>query len=296
MNIIILSRNPNLYSTRRLTEAGEERGHTMRVVNYLRCHMNITASKPRLLVGSESLNNMDAVIPRIGASKTYYGTAVVRQIEAMNIFSANESDAISRSRDKLRSLQILAWAGIPLPTTGFAYNTDDVKSMIAEVGSTPLVMKLLEGTQGKGVVLAETRKAAESVMSVFRQLDANILVQEFVKEASGRDIRAIVVGRKVVAAMERRAPEGEFRSNVHQGGSMAKVTLTSEERKMVVSATKALGLSIAGVDFMRSNEGPVILEVNSSPGLEGIEKTSKVDVAGAMIDYVVRRVNKKNRL
>ncbi len=295
MNIIVLSRNPNLYSTRRLVEAGEVRGHDIRVVNYLRCHMNITASKPRLISGGEVLTNFDAVVPRIGASKTYYGTAIVRQIEAMNIFTANDADSISRSRDKLRSLQILAWAGIPLPTTGFAHHTNDVKNMIAEVGSTPLVMKLLEGTQGKGVVLAETRKAAESVMSAFRQLDANILVQEFIKEASGRDIRAMVVGRKVVAAMERRAPEGEFRSNVHQGGSMAKVKLTSEERKMVVNATRILGLRIAGVDFMRSNNGPVILEVNSSPGLEGIEKTSKVDVAGAMIDYVVRRVNKKNK-
>ncbi len=296
MKIIILSRNQNLYSTRRLVEAGLARKYDMQVVNYLHCYMNITARKTRLIVAGEQLQNFQAVIPRIGASKTYYGTAVVRQIEAMNIYTANDADSISRSRDKLRSLQILAWAGIPLPITGFAHRTQDIKGMIEEVGSTPLVMKLLEGTQGKGVVLAETKKAAESVMSAFHQLNANILVQEFIKEANGRDIRAIVVGRKVVAAMERRAPAGEFRSNIHQGGSTGKVELTKDEKRLIIHATRALGLRIAGVDFMRSNHGPVFLEVNSSPGLEGIEKTTHVDVAGAMIDYVVKNAKKQKKM
>lgn len=292
MNIAILSRNAHLYTTHRLVESGKAHGHKMTVVDYLRCHMHITSKKHSVLVGGKPLEKMDAVIPRIGASKTYYGTAVVRQLESMNIFTANPSDAISRSRDKFRALQSLALAGIPLPTTGFAFNTDDVKSMIREVGSVPLVIKLLEGTQGKGVVLVESRKSAESVMSAFRQLDAHLLVQEFIKEANGCDFRAIVVGQKVIAAMERRATEGEFRSNVHQGGKTYKAELTEEEQNMVVKATAALGLRIAGVDFMRSNHGPCILEVNSSPGLEGIEKTTGVDIASSMIEYIEREVSK----
>ena len=286
MNIFILSRNKNLYSTSRLVEAGNKLGHNVRVVDYMRCYMNITSRKPTIFYGGESLGKVDAVIPRIGASNTFYGTAVVKQFEMMDSYCVNTSDSIANSRDKLRSLQILAEAGINMPITGFASHTKDIEGVIESVGSTPLIMKLLQGTQGQGIVLAETRKAAESVMSAFRQLDADIMVQEFIKESGGTDIRAFVVGDEVVASMKRIAPEGEFRSNVHRGGTMDKVQLTSEEENMAVNASRILGLSIAGVDLMRSNRGPLILEVNSSPGLQGIETCSEVDVAEKIILHI----------
>ena len=286
MNIFILSRNKNLYSTSRLVEAGNKLGHNVRVVDYMRCYMNITSRKPTIFYGGESLGKVDSVIPRIGASNTFYGTAVVKQFEMMNSYCVNTSDAIANSRDKLRSLQILAEAGINMPITGFASHTKDIEGVIESVGSTPLIMKLLQGTQGQGIVLAETRKAAESVMSAFRQLDADIMVQEFIKESGGTDIRAFVVGDEVVASMKRIAPDGEFRSNVHRGGTMEKVQLTSEEENMAVNASRILGLSIAGVDLMRSNRGPLILEVNSSPGLQGIESCSEVDVAEKIILHI----------
>ncbi|GIR89191.1 MAG: putative alpha-L-glutamate ligase [Candidatus Neomarinimicrobiota bacterium] len=286
MNIFILSRNKNLYSTSRLVEAGNKLGHNVRVVDYMRCYMNITSRKPTIFYGGESLGKVDAVIPRIGASNTFYGTAVVKQFEMMDSYCVNTSYAIANSRDKLRSLQILAEAGINMPITGFASHTKDIEGVIESVGSTPLIMKLLQGTQGQGIVLAETRKAAESVMSAFRQLDADIMVQEFIKESGGTDIRAFVVGDEVVASMKRIAPEGEFRSNVHRGGTMEKVQLTSEEENMAVNASRILGLSIAGVDLMRSNRGPLILEVNSSPGLQGIETCSEVDVAEKIILHI----------
>ena len=286
MNIFILSRNKNLYSTSRLVEAGNKLGHNVRVIDYMRCYMNITSRKPTIFYGGESLGKVDAVIPRIGASNTFYGTAVVKQFEMMDSYCVNTSDAIANSRDKLRSLQILAEAGINMPITGFASHTKDIEGVIESVGSTPLIMKLLQGTQGQGIVLAETRKAAESVMSAFRQLDADIMVQEFIKESGGKDIRAFVVGDEVVASMKRIAPVGEFRSNVHRGGTMEKVQLTSEEENMAVNASRILGLSIAGVDLMRSNRGPLILEVNSSPGLQGIESCSEVDVAEKIILHI----------
>ena len=289
MKIFILSRNSNLYSTSRIVEAGRERGHMVRVIDYMRCFMNITAKKPTVYYGGESLQKTDAIIPRIGASNTFYGTAVVRQFETMNCFCVNPSISISNSRDKLRSMQILAEAGINMPVTGFASHTKDIEGVIESVGSTPLVMKLLQGTQGQGIVLAETRKAAESVMSAFRQLDADIMVQEYIKESSGTDIRAFVIGNRVVAAMKRVAPEGEFRSNLHRGAHVEKITLTSEENQVAIRAAKILGLTIAGVDLMRSKRGPLILEVNSSPGLQGIESCTKTDVASQMITFIERK-------
>jgi len=286
MNIFILSRNKNLYSTSRLVEAGNKRGYHVRVIDYMRCYMNITSSKPTILYGGESLEKVDAVIPRIGASNTFYGTAVVRQFEMMGSFCVNSSSAITDSRDKLRSLQILAEAGINMPITGFASHTKDIEGVIESVGSVPLIMKLLQGTQGQGVVLAETKKAAESVMSAFRQLDADIMVQEFIKESRGTDIRAFVVGDYVVAAMRRTANEDEFRSNLHRGGVIEPIAITEEESRMAIKASKILGLQIAGVDLMRSSRGPLILEVNSSPGLQGIEASSNLDVAGKILSYI----------
>jgi ribosomal protein S6--L-glutamate ligase len=286
MHLAILSRNSQLYSTRRLREAAEERGHEVRIVDYLRCVIDITSHRPAIHYGGEKLAGIDAVIPRIGATHTFYGTAVVRQFEMMGVYPAVESQGISRSRDKLRSLQLLAAEGVGLPVTSFAHSTKDIDGLISLVGGSPLVVKLLEGTQGMGVVLAETKKAAESVIGAFRQLNANILVQEFIKEAGGSDIRAFVVGNRVVAAMERTAAPGEFRSNVHRGGHTRRVKLTPEERATAKRAAKILGLNIAGVDLMRSNHGPVVLEVNSSPGLEGIEGSTGVDVAGKVIEYI----------
>ena len=286
MKFAILSQKASLYSTQRLKEAGEQRGHEMQVIDYLRCYMNITAHNPKVIYSGKPLEGLDAVIPRIGASKTFYGTAVVRQFEIMGVFSANESQAISRSRDKLRCLQILARRGIGLPVTGFAHSTKDIEGLLDIVGGAPLVIKLLEGTQGIGVVLAETKQAATSVIEAFRGLDANILVQEFIKEAGGMDIRCFVVGDKVIAAMKRQGAPGEFRSNIHRGGTAAKIKLTPEERSTAVRAAKAMGLRVAGVDILRSNHGPVVMEVNSSPGLEGIEAASGIDVAGKIIEFL----------
>ena len=286
MNIFILSRNKNLYSTSRLVKVGNAMGHNVRVIDYMRCYMNITSDRLTIYYGGESLGKVDAVIPRIGASNTFYGTAVVKQFEMMSCYCVNSSLAIANSRDKLRSMQILAEAGINMPVTGFASHTKDIKGVIESVGTIPLIMKLLQGTQGQGIVLAETIKAAESVMSAFRQLDADIMVQEFIKESAGTDLRAFVVGDKVVASMKRAAPEGEFRSNVHRGGTMHNVELTQEEKEMAIKSSKILGLSVAGVDLMRSNRGPLILEVNSSPGLQGIETSSRTDVARKIISFI----------
>lgn len=294
MKIAILSQDSSLYSTRRLRDAGEKRGHEVKVVNYLRCYMNITSHKPSVVYGGKELENFDAIIPRIGASRTFYGCAVVRQFEVMGVFSANESQAISRSRDKLRCVQILAREGIGLPVTGFAHDTEDIDGLIETVGGAPLVIKLLEGTQGIGVVLAETYQAAKSVIQAFRGLNANILVQEFIKEAGGADIRCFVIGNKVVAAMKRQGAEGDFRSNLHRGGKAEKVKLTPEERSTAIRSAKAMGLRIAGVDLLRSNHGPVVMEVNSSPGLEGIEKATNVDIADKIIDFIEKNVESGN--
>lgn len=290
MKIGILSRRASLYSTSRLRDAARERGHEVRVVNPLRCYMDITAKRPKVMHGGVPLD-FDAVIPRIGASVTFYGTAVVRQFEMMGVFTVAESQAISRSRDKLRSLQLLSREGIGLPVTGFARSPKDVDGVIDLVGGAPLIIKLLEGTQGMGVVLAETRKAAESVIGAFRQLDTNILVQEFIREAGGSDLRAFVVGGRIVASMERHAAAGEFRSNLHRGGTANPVKLTTKERNTAIRAARVMGLDVAGVDMLRSNRGPVVMEVNSSPGLEGIETATQIDVAGEIIEFIENHVD-----
>lgn len=286
MKIGILSRKPELYSTRSLVEASRKRGHTVHVINPLRCYMNITSHHPAIHYKGEKLEGFDAVVPRIGASVTFYGTSVVRQFEMMDVYCLNESVAISRSRDKLRSLQLLARKGIGLPVTGFAHSTVFTDDLIDLVGGPPLVVKMLEGTQGVGVVLAETRKAAQSVIQALRSLKANILVQEFIQESAGTDIRCFVVGNVVIASMMRTGPEGEFRSNLHRGGRAQNVRITPEERSTAVRAAKIMGLRVAGVDMLRSNHGPVVMEVNSSPGLEGIEKSTGKDVAGMIIEYI----------
>ncbi|MGD8999587.1 MAG: 30S ribosomal protein S6--L-glutamate ligase [Granulosicoccaceae bacterium] len=286
MKIAILSRNPKLYSTRRLVEACEKRGHEARVIDALRCYMNISSHKPEVHYKGETLEKFDAIIPRIGASITFYGTAVLRQLEMMGIYPLNESVAISRSRDKLRSLQLLSRKGIGMPVTGFAHSPDDIQDVIQMVGGAPLVIKLLEGTQGIGVVLAETKKAAESVIEAFMGLKANIMVQEFIKEAGGADIRCFVIGEKVVASMKRQAKEGEFRSNIHRGGHAEIIKITPEERSTAVRAAKIMGLNVAGVDILRSNHGPVVMEVNSSPGLHGIESATNKDVADLIIAFI----------
>ena len=289
MKIAILSRHPKLYSTKRLVEAATDQDHEVKVLDVLRCYMNITSHNPRVHYRGEVLENFDAVIPRIGASVTFYGTAVLRQFEMMNVFPLNESVAITRSRDKLRSVQLLARKGIGLPITGFAHNPDDIEDLITSVGGAPLVIKLLEGTQGIGVVLAETHKAAESVIQAFMGLNANIMVQEFIKEAGGSDIRCLVIGDIVVAAMKRQAAEGEFRSNLHRGGQASIVRLTPEERTTAVRAAKIMGLNVCGVDLLRSNHGPVVMEVNSSPGLQGIEAASNKDIASLIIQFIEKK-------
>ena len=286
MKIVILSRNAKLYSTRRLIESAEQRGHEVRVLDVLRCYMNITSMRPSIHYKGENITDFDAVIPRIGASVTFYGTAVLRQFEMMGVYPLNESVALTRSRDKLRSLQLLARKGIGLPVTGFANSPDDVQDMLKMVGGAPAVIKLLEGTQGIGVVLAETEKAAESVIEAFMGLKANILIQEFIKEAGGADIRCFVIGGKVVAAMKRQGKDGEFRSNLHRGGSATLVKLTPEERSTAVRAAAIMGLNVCGVDILRSNHGPVVMEVNSSPGLEGIEQATDKDVASMIVQFI----------
>ena len=288
MKIAILSRNRKLYSTRRLVEAAEERGHTVRVLDVLRCYMNITSHRPSIHYKSEKLEGFDAVIPRIGASVTFYGTAVLRQFEMMGVYPLNESVAISRSRDKLRALQLLSRKGIGLPITGFANKPDDIQELVNMVGGAPLVIKLLQGTQGIGVVLAETEKAAESVIESFFGLKASVLVQEYIKESGGADIRCLVIGEKVVAAMRRQAKEGEFRSNLHRGGNAALIKITPEERSTAMRAASTMGLNVCGVDLLRSNHGPVVMEVNSSPGLEGIESATGKDIAGLIIQFLER--------
>lgn len=292
MKIGILSTNPRLYSTKRLVEAGKERGHEMPVINHKRCYMNITSHRPGIHYKGEAIEGVDAIIPRIGASVSFYGTAVVRQFEMMGVYSVNESVAITRSRDKLRASQLLARKGIGLPVTGFANSPDDTEDLLKFVGGAPVVIKLLEGTQGVGVVLAETRKAAESVIEAFRGLGANFMVQEFIKEAGGADIRCLVIGDKVVASMKRQGKEGEFRSNLHRGGSATLIRITPEERSTAVRSARVMGLNVAGVDLLRSNHGPVVMEVNSSPGLEGIENATQKDVAGMIIQFIEKSAQK----
>ena len=286
MKIAVLSTNRNLYSTRRLVEAGEERGHEMPIINHKRCYMNITSHNPSIHIKGEAITGVDAIIPRIGASVSFFGTSVVRQFEMMGVYSVNESVAITRSRDKLRAVQLLSRRGIGLPVTGFANSPDDTEDLLQFVGGAPVVIKLLEGTQGVGVVLAETKKAAESVIEAFSGLKANFMVQEFIKEAGGADIRCLVVGDKVVASMKRQGKEGEFRSNLHRGGSATLIKITPEERSTAVRSAKVMGLNVAGVDLLRSNHGPVVMEVNSSPGLEGIEKATERDVASMIIEFI----------
>jgi ribosomal protein S6--L-glutamate ligase len=290
VRIAILSRHPDLYSTRALAEAGEKRGHDVRVLDTLQFDLCIRRSKPELLYQGEPAGQVDAVIPRIGASITFYGLAVVRQFEMMGVYCLNESQAIARSRDKLRSLQLLCRHDIGMPPTVFTRQADHVRDCIGLVDGPPVVVKLLQGTQGIGVVLAETERAASSVIEAFHGLDQNILIQKFIKESKASDIRAVVVGRKVVGAMRRQAVAGEFRSNLHRGGSATKIRLPAEYRKTALAAARVLGLRMAGVDMLESKEGPMIMEVNSSPGLEGVEKATGADVAGAVIEHLEREV------
>ncbi|PWK20370.1 30S ribosomal protein S6--L-glutamate ligase [Xanthomarina spongicola] len=290
MNIVILSRNPHLYSTKRLVEAAQQRKHHVEVIDPLKCEIIIEKKNPAILYKGRTLEKIDAIIPRVGASVTFYGTAVVRQFEMMKVFSTVESQALVRSRDKLRSLQVLSRAGLGMPKTVFSNYTKDVAEVIEYVGGAPLVIKLLEGTQGLGVVLAETNNAAESVLEAFNGLQARVIVQEFIKESKGADIRAFVVDGNVVGAMKRQGKEGEFRSNLHRGGSAQIIQLTDEEENAALKAAKALGLGICGVDMLQSARGPLILEVNSSPGLEGIEAATKKDIAKSIIRFIERNV------
>lgn len=286
MKIAMLARNANLYTHKRLKEAAETRGHELDIIDTLRCYMNIASRRPTIYYNGEQLNGYDAVIPRIGASITFYGLAVLRQFEMMDVYPLNESVGIGRSRDKLRSMQLLARAGIGLPVTTFAHDPKQTDEVMKVAGDAPIVIKLLEGTQGIGVVLADTNRSARSVIEAFRGAKVNILVQEFIAEAGGTDIRALVIGGRVVAAMQRQGAEGEFRSNLHRGGSASAVRISPEERSTAVRAAKALGLNVCGVDMLRSNHGPVVMEVNSSPGLEGIEKATGKDIAGRMIEFM----------
>ncbi|NEV92557.1 MULTISPECIES: 30S ribosomal protein S6--L-glutamate ligase [Psychroflexus] len=290
MNIKILSRNPNLYSTKRLVEAAKKRKHDVQVIDPLKCDLVIEKRNPNIYYKGEYILDTDAIIPRIGASVTFYGTAVVRQFEMMGAFSTIDSEALVRSRDKLRSLQVLSRAKIGLPKTVFTNYSRDVNGVIQQVGGTPLVIKLLEGTQGLGVVLAETKNAAKSVIEAFNGLQARVIVQEFIKEAKGADIRVFVVDGHVVGAMKRQGKEGEFRSNLHQGGSAEVIELTDEEEIAAIKAAKAMRLGVAGVDLLQSARGPLILEVNSSPGLEGIEKATGKDIARTIIQYIEKNV------
>lgn len=292
MKIVILSRQPALYSTRKLIEAGEKMGHEMEVVDHLKCDIEIAKKRPKVYYRGEYLENVDAIIPRIGASVTFYGTAVIRQFEMMNIFSAVKSEALIASRDKLKSLQLLARAGVGLPKTLFTNFSKNVDHTIEAVGGAPVVLKLLEGTQGLGVILADTSNAAGSVMEAFNGLQARIIVQEFIKEAGGADIRAFIVDGEVVGAMKRQGKEGEFRSNLHRGGSANIIELSAEEEETALVAAKAMGLGVAGVDMLQSSTGPLVLEVNSSPGLEGIEKATGIDIAKKIIQYIERNVQR----
>jgi ribosomal protein S6--L-glutamate ligase len=290
MNIKILSRNPKLYSTKRLVEAAEKRKHNVQVVDHLKCDLVIEKRNPNIFYKGKYIQDTDAIIPRIGASVTFYGTAVVRQFEMMGAFSTIDSEALVRSRDKLRSLQVLTRARIGLPKTVFTNYSRDVEGVIDHVGGTPLVIKLLEGTQGLGVVLAETKNAAKSVIEAFNGLQARVIVQEFIKEAGGADIRVFVVDGHVVGAMKRQGKEGEFRSNLHQGGAAEVIELSDEEEIAAIKAAKAMRLGVAGVDMLQSSRGPLVLEVNSSPGLEGIEKATGKDIARKIIQYIEKNV------
>ena len=289
MKIAMMARNANLYSHKRLKEAAEQRGHTLDIINTLRCTMNIASRRPDIYYNGEKLTGYDAVIPRIGASITFYGLAVLRQFEMAGVYPLNESVAIGRSRDKLRSTQILAREGIGLPVTTFAHDPKQTEEVLKMAGGAPLVIKLLEGTQGLGVVLADTDRSAKSVIEAFRSANVNILVQEFIKEAGGTDIRALVVGGKVVAAMQRTGGEGEFRSNLHRGGVAKQIKLSPEERSTALRSAKAMGLNVCGVDMLRANHGPVVMEVNSSPGLEGVEKATGIDIAGKIIELLEKK-------
>ncbi len=290
MKIVVLSRNAKLYSTERLVEAANKRGHEAIVVDHLKCIIQLEKKSPKIFYNGAYLEDVDAIIPRIGASVTFYGTAVVRQFEMMKVFTAVESQALVRSRDKLRSLQILARAGVGLPKTVFTNYTKDVDQVIKSVGGAPLVLKLLEGTQGLGVVLAETQNAAHSVIEAFNGLKARVIAQQYIKESGGADIRAFVVDGVVVGAMKRQGKEGEFRSNLHRGGSASIIELSDEEETTALKATKAMGLGVAGVDMLQSSNGPLVLEVNSSPGLEGIEKATNKDIAKEIIRYIERNI------
>ncbi len=296
MNIFILSRSPNLYSTKRLLESFVRRGHNVRIVDYMRCYINISSGKPSLYFEGRRMNPADAVIARIGASVTTYGATIVRQLEILGYYCVNKSSSIVNSRDKLKSIQILSKEGIPLPDTGFSSDDKDMEQVIDKIGSVPLIVKLLQGTQGQGVILAESKKSAKAIMSAFVQLNSDSLVQEFIKESSGVDIRAIVVGDEIVAAMKRVAPAGEFRSNLHQGGHAFPITLTPNEEEIVIKASNILKLSISGVDFMRTKNGPLILEVNSSPGLQGIENCTGIDVAMKMVLFVEQELKRIKRI
>jgi ribosomal protein S6--L-glutamate ligase len=286
MKIALMARNAKLYSHQRLVEAAKTRGHEIDIVDHLKCYMDITSHRPAIRYEGRSLDGYNAVIPRIGASVTFYGLAVLRQFEMMNVWPMNESVAIGRSRDKLRCLQLLSRAGLGLPVTGFAHSTKEVDSMIELAGGAPVVIKLLEGTQGIGVVLGETHSSAKSIIEAFRGMNAQIMVQEFIKEAKGVDIRCLVIGGKVIAAMQRKGAEDDFRSNLHRGGTATNIRITPEERSTAVRAARTLGLNVAGVDMLRANHGPVIMEVNSSPGLEGIEKATGKDIAGMIIEFI----------
>lgn len=294
MKIVILARNPGLYSHRRLVEAAKIRGHEIDIIDTIRVYMNIESANPHIFYKGRMLEKVDAVIPRIGASITAFGTAVLRQFEIMGVYPLNESVAIARSRDKLRSMQLMARSGLGLPKTCFAHRTGQAEDIVRLAGGAPVVIKVLEGTQGIGVVLGETENAAKSMIEAFGGLDAEILVQQFVKEANGEDIRALVIGEKVVAAMKRKGAEGDFRSNLHRGGSATEVKITPLERKTAVKAARLLGLNVCGVDMLRSNKGPVVMEVNSSPGLEGIERATGKDIAGMIIEFLEKNT-KPNR-
>jgi ribosomal protein S6--L-glutamate ligase len=289
MKLVMLARNPTLYSHKRIVEAAKSRGHTIDVINTLHVHMNITSSKPVLRHGGKTLGHYDAIIPRIGASVTHYGLAVLRQFEMQGVFPLNESVAIGRSRDKLRALQLLAREGIGLPVTAFAHGPRMAEDVIKEVGGVPCVIKLLEGTQGMGVILAETQASAKSIIEAFSAANINILVQEYIKEAAGSDVRALVVGGEVVASMKRTGRAGDFRSNLHRGGKAEKAELTPDEKRTAIRSAEILGLNVCGVDMLRAKRGPVVLEVNSSPGIEGIEEATQADVAGSMIRFLERR-------
>jgi ribosomal protein S6--L-glutamate ligase len=293
VKIAVLSRNQHLYSTRRLLEAGKKRGHEMIVIDHTKCYMVNDKGKPSVNSNGQQLEDIDAIIPRIGASVTFYGAAVIRQFEMCNVFTTLRSVALTRSRDKLRSMQIMSKAGIGIPKTAFAKHPNDIADLIEEVGGAPLIIKLLEGTQGLGVVLAETEKAAQSVIEAFYGLKSNILVQEFIKEAGGSDVRAFVVNGKVVGAMKRQGSEGEFRSNLHRGGKGEMIKLSRLEKSTAIKAAEAMGLSVAGVDMLQSAKGPLILEVNSSPGLKGIEDVTGVDIAGSIIEYIEQNASKR---